>query len=124
MGRLIGWLSSKADRVANQIFDPNREQRLKELGKQLVRVLRRRGSDFDLDQAGTELGIDHEDVQPAAQCAYTEMLARAWKDAALTAKERKQLKIIQRLLQVDGGTARTLEWDLSVHCSSVCSFVR
>lgn len=105
MAKLFEWIKS----APRRLLDPDRQQRLDSAAADLERRLAEQRSQFDLTHIASILSIYDDDLPEVLRLTYERFVSRAWKDEALTSKERDALRWVAKQLTLDDKTARGVE---------------
>ena len=87
MAALLNWLK----RTATQLIDPDRERSIAALAKSIETTLSKYRQNFSVTSFVSGHEVDASDLREATELVYRTLLARAWKDSALSEKEQQTL---------------------------------
>jgi tellurite resistance protein len=103
--KLIGkWIKS----AAQQILDPDKEQRIQEVAEQLYQELKTLGDTFSIASFVERSPYTLRDIEFAKQKIFNTYLANVWKDGKVDAKESNTIAWLQRKLGVSADEGRRL----------------
>ncbi len=98
------WLKT----AARQVFDPDHEERIKELSALLYRSMQTSGDKFTLRRFKREHDYTDKDIELAKRRVYQTLLVRAWQDDKVTDAEQKTLNWVASHLEIPSSETREL----------------
>lgn len=104
-------LWSRLQSAAASATDPTRAVRVKQAEVECRAELSRERSAFNFNQFAERLQLKPSEKREVALLTYQSLLQRAWQDRRISEKERHQLNLIARLLQLSPTEAARQELD-------------
>ncbi len=100
---VLGWLK----KGWTAFVDPQKEQRLKGYVSAIHKDIASKREQFSLEAISSELDMGDE-TEEACLLVYEKFVLKAWSDSALTESEKKNLRLIARLLEIENSAGEEL----------------
>lgn len=95
-------------------YDPEREQRIKQLAAQLFRGLKTQRETFSLQQHTTGLDVTNSDIRHASVSAFRHVLNNVWKDGVMTQKEMETIKWVAQCLELSPRDSNEIQREFAI----------
>src|SRR5438552_272586 len=102
MKTIGNWIKS----AARQVFDPDHDERIKELAALLYKSMQTAGEKFSLVLFKRQYEYTDKDIELAKRRIYQTLLNRAWQDDKVTEVEQKTLNWVVARLQIPNAEAK------------------
>ncbi len=108
MSRLLDWLKTTSGRI----LDPEREERVLQLGQLAAKRLREEKNSFQIDEFLQEYQVPPRDVMPVKEHVYQMALDRVWEDRDVSDKEKAGLAWVASRLGLDSQSRQRLDAEI------------
>jgi tellurite resistance protein len=95
--------------ATRHVFDPDREERIKELSALLYNSMQKAGEQFSFLRFKEQCAYTDRDIELAKRRIYQTLLTRAWQDDKVTQVEHKTLNWVVSKLHIPSGEAKDLQ---------------